>query len=63
MEAFPRHWYINAPRGRWLISSPSWVRTDQVAYYFQLSHRILFAVALAAWVGFLWLAIGGQLAS
>ena len=30
-EAFPRHWYINAPRGRWLFLSPPWASNDRVA--------------------------------
>lgn len=52
-------WYYNAPRWRWLLSLPHYLRTDHVARRLHLGHRFLSLLAIFAWGSLLILGIAG----
>src|SRR5437879_3706047 len=47
----------NAPRIRWLFSTPGWVKRDRTAWALHTGHRILTFVALASWITLMWVLI------
>jgi len=56
---YPKGWPINnAPRMRWLLSTPAWVKRDRTAHTLHMAHRVLMAIALGSWIVAVWLLMG-----
>jgi hypothetical protein len=53
-------WYYNAPRWRWLWSSPRYFHADGLARRLHMRHRGLALLAIGAWAAFLILGMTGQ---